>query len=290
MTNLHRGVAPLALALLVASPAQGADLFGEPVLHEAPAATQGSAISGRLELRGTYLEVQENGFEGTDALSGAVTGTVNVQLGRAFNAQLDLRGTARSVDGYDSETYSGTTHLYFRPEGGRYAAGGFASIEGLRLTDVDVATGTELFSEIDSYLGGVEMAYLGRAFTVLARLGYGEISTDLGPVEIAADRYTAELGARYYLTPNLRFDLGGGVQRFEVEGASQDSYSIEAAANWRPNGGHYSIFGGVRRDRTDATDTIYTGFFGGAKLHFGTGSLQDEDRGGALWSPVVSLE
>ena len=290
MTFLRHGATPLALLAFLASPAQGADLFGEPVVHDAPAAAHGSAISGRLELRGTYLETETAGVDATDAIGGTLTGSVNARLGQSFNAQLDLRGMVRSADDFDSEGYGGTVHLSMRPEGRSFAVGVFGGIEALRLEDFDLANNVAVVAEVDTYLGGVEMAYLGRAVTLLARLGYGEASTDLNGFEISADRYVAELGARYYVTPNVRLDLSGAAQRLELAGASADRYAIEAAASWRPNGGHYSLFGGMRRDRDDDADVVATGFFGGARFHFGTGTLLEEDRSGALWSPLVSLE
>ena len=286
MKTTFRAAAPAALAMLLATPAGAADLFGEPAYHEAGA----SAISGRLELRGAYEQTETLDVDGPDAMAGRLSGTFNLRLGSQANVQLDAYGLSRSREGYDQDGYGGTLHVYARPEGGAFAGGTFASLESLRFDSEDTVNGGTIETDVASYLGGVEMAYLGQAYTVLARLGYGEGTRETAGLELSYDRYLAELGLRYYVTPNVRLDLGGNLQRRETVGASLNSYGVEGVANWRPGGGGYSIYGGVSRDRFDETDTTLVGVFGGARFHFGTGSLQDEDRSGALWSPVASLE
>lgn len=237
--------------------------------------SHGSPLSGRIEFRVGSTEYEiDNPLLGppveADATTWSVRGTVNAS-GGAANAQLDgFFGTASSF-GVEEETYRGTLHGYYRPKGGMYAAGVYATLASLPV-------GLEDAEEIG---GGVEAAILLGRTTLAGRLGYSSLTVDFS--EDDAELYSGQIGARFYATDNLRLDLTGMVNRLEGEGVQFDNYALEAAAHWRPGGRFYSLNTGVRLDHDDASGVSATTLFGGAKLHFGSSSLIDEDRSGALW-------
>ena len=168
-------------------------------------AGDGPAISGRLEASVGYAKVNEEGFQGSvvdlDGTNGALRGSVNVN-GGAFNGQIDGFAKMATLGALETNAIGGTVHAYYRPAGGSYAVGAFATTSrtdaDTSLTTANVVgnaatiagavppaggvvapTAGAFSSETSEILGGLEAAALTQHATFFLRGGYGRADLDV---------------------------------------------------------------------------------------------------------------
>ena len=265
----------------------------------AGASHRASGFSGRIEGRGAYSYVDDGalinalgGGSDLDGVSWTLRGVANINSG-GLNLQLDGSGQTASVEGVKSHVLGGTAHAYYRPAGGSYAVGAFATLSEYDEPDL-VINGLRIASEDPrDVMGGAEVALLSDMATLYLRGGYGQRT--VGASE--ADLYHLGAGARIFAGPSMRFDLEGALTRAEALGGQSDAYAIQAKAVYRQPGKPYSVFAGVRRDHERLKsggvvlgDSVSVNtLFAGARLHFGTQSLREEDRSGAVWDSLDPL-
>lgn len=260
----------------------------DPVVTNAdahPHGPGGTRVSGHVGALVGYSEFGDDGVgEDIDGVIAGLRGSINVNTG-AFNVQLDAAGRYISVEELDGSSIAGRAHAYYRPDGAGYAVGAFAGVEYLT-EESGILASLGLDETATDVIGGVEAAFISRFATLYARAGYGEVKYE----GESADRYLVEGGVRFYPMDSLRFDIGLGLNRVADGDAHADLTRVSAVATYRPSGHNYSIFGGYRHDRASFSSPAVAldggsanTVFAGAKLHFGTTSLREEDATGALW-------
>ena len=271
--------------------ASGASYHADATSIHRIAIAQAKPVSGRIEGRFNYSTLDDEAFGNEiDGTSWTLRGSVNLSAA-AFNLQVDGSAKHVSREGLEGSSLGGTAHAYYRPVGGRYAAGVFASTTRLRDGTGTLAS-LGMGSEATDVIGGAEIAALTRAATFYARAGAGGASHE----GFDADRLHLAIGSRFFVGTSLRFDLEGTVDRTSTALGDADLYSFKAVANYRPEGRNYSLFGGVRRDHARVETAAGFGqgvsmnsYFAGARLHFGDHGFRAQDRGGALWEAIDPL-
>ncbi|UUP18947.1 hypothetical protein NTH_03433 [Nitratireductor thuwali] len=214
----------------------------------------------------------------------ALRGTVHTGLPDGWNIQLDGAYHEGKIDDLRLTSFSGTLHAYQRhPD--RYALGAFlqGSKAKARLSSLLAPPSAE--QKLTDTVGGLEGAYFLDNMTLIGKVGFGKSSL----AGLDADHLLAEAGIRYYYNDNIRFDLEGGIDRLSSDEARYDVTSLSALANYRFDERPFSVFAGYRHEtakvKTHATsDKVRTGtLMAGARFHFGSGSLKEEERHGPLW-------
>lgn len=244
-------------------------------------------VSGYVEGRFTHAEAADFDIGGNNW---SIRGSINFDTGRAINLQLD-GGYSRSYsEGINSDLFGGMIHAYMRPDE-RYAVGAFF---GISKADNDLLQ-TLGFDEVNDYIGGIEGAFFTDTASFYGRAGYGRVS--MSKPDLAGDHYLGMVGARYYATENLRFDLEGAINRFAGYGGHIDDYALIATANYRPEGLPATIFAGYRFDQFRIEDSAASlghmnmnSLFAGLRFSFGSTSLKDEERNGPVWTDANWLQ
>ncbi|WP_147272185.1 hypothetical protein [Phyllobacterium salinisoli] len=226
--------------------------------------------------------------ENADIRNWSLRGSVNVDLNNGFNTQFDggyHRGDVKDTS--QANTLNGALHAYYRvPDA--YAVGAFAGAARLGSSLFNFA---ERYYGLDKYatdlIGGVEGAVYSSDATLYSRIGYGRASYS----GLDMDHFTTALGARVYADDNTRYDFEGTFNRLTAYGASADLYSLSAIANYRITDTPVTAFAGYRYDRRTVDSqspleghSVLTGL----RVHFGSGTLKDEERRGPAWNSPMS--
>jgi hypothetical protein len=251
-------------------------------------ASASSGISGYVE--GSGLIGRSKKFD-VDEKAWSLRGALNYDAGNGINLQVD-GGVQRShIEDHYYTPYSAAAHLYYRPANA-YAIGGFVKYDRVatgmfgNLGIVGVGDYTKEVS------GGLEAAAYMDNTTFYGLAGYGRQDYAIGD----ADHYFGGIGARYFLTDNLRLDLEGMYHHIDGIQSDMDIGTIKTAVNYRMDSMPLTVFAGYRFDNyhptsslTDLSDDHSHTFFAGLRYSFGSQSLKDEDRNGPAWSSTSIL-
>ncbi len=241
-------------------------LVGWGAYHEPVVEVASGGVTGYVE--GSYA----NSVDDVDADAWELRGAINVDAGSGMNLQVDLGYARVGIGDLDIDKYDGALHGYYRD--GLFAAGAFF---GASRFDVG------LTEDIKDYMGGMEGAFFQDTWTVVGAAGYGQ--AELGGLD--ADHYMGALGARWYATDNVRFDIDGTLDRINDGGDDLDVQSLKLTANYRPEQMPVTLFAGYKYTDVELTDTLSGDsniIFGGLRFSYGFGSLKEEERRGPIWS------
>ena len=206
----------------------------------------------------------------------SLRGSVASPLTKSLNAQFDVGYERIETNGAQPSTIFGTAHLFLR-DPAKYAAGAFVHVGHNEIAGTSA----------QSYIGGLEAAAFLGNFTVMAQGGIGTTST--GNNEI----YSAKLEGRYYFTDDARVDAQVSHNRSDTGLIDLQTTEVAVTGNYRSSESPVTFFGGYRHEFAKASGggaSVSTDaglYFVGAKFQFGSSSLKDEERQGALWSPIV---
>ncbi|ODR91301.1 hypothetical protein A8M32_10915 [Sinorhizobium alkalisoli] len=226
-------------------------------------------ITGYIE--GSYTKGMDDDVD-TDAW--ALRGAINIDAGSGMNLQMDLGYADVSFVNTDIDKYDGGLHGYYRDE--LFAAGAFFAASRYDIRGSN---------DIKDYLGGIEGAFFQDTWTLVGAAGYGQ--TEWGGFD--ADHYMGALGARWYATDNVRFDVDGTFDRLAKNGGDEefDIRGLKLTANYRPEQIPVTLFAGYKYTDVELpssfsgdTNTI----FGGLRFSYGSDSLKEEERRGPIWS------
>ncbi|MFC5583942.1 hypothetical protein ACFPOD_02380 [Nitratireductor kimnyeongensis] len=270
-------------------PASGADLVTldvpvPPNVEKAPLLLEFSPhFSGFVELNSALGKAHFE--EDTAKTSGwGLRGVANLPIGERFNIQLDGRFENLKFEDLTDQSIEFGAHTYYRnPD--RFALGLYGQYE--RISSETLALGPKEIAV------GLEGAVFLSQSTVL-----GQIGVEAAQLEGEdASKLNGLIGARYYQTDNLRFDLDAGFERLVNEDTVRKTYSISTAANYRLSDKPITAFGGYRFRSSSMTsgdvpagDTTSHGIVAGFRYHFGSTSLKDEERNGPLWTAAPYLD
>lgn len=251
----------IALSADADGPIVGSEPYYQPVVE----GTAGG-IAGYIE--GSYA----TSVDDVDADAWELRGAVNVDAGSGMNLQVDLGYTRVGLGDLDIDRYDGALHGYYRD--GLYAAGAF-----LAASRFDVG----LTEDIKDYMGGIEGAFFQDTWTVVGAAGYGQ--TEWGSLD--ADHYMGTLGARWYATDNVRFDVDGTLDRITDGDVDLDVQSLKLTANYRPDQMPVTLFAGYKYTNAELADAVSgdtNTIFGGLRFSYGSSTLKEEERLGPIWS------
>lgn len=221
----------------------------------------------------------------------ALRGAVNYDAGNGFNLQGDADYGRSSVEDFDFNRLSGTAHAYYRPATD-YAVGLFGQLgrygtdyfNGLGIGGVD--------DSLTDKMVGLEAAWFADEASFYIQGGYGKASW----TGEDADHLMGRLGARLFLTDNIRFDVEGALHRFSYANTDLDAQTFRTAINYRPDSMPVSVFAGYRYDHWESSvsglslgSEANNSVFAGLRYHFGSGSLKDEETSGPVWSTTSLL-
>lgn len=280
---------------LFAGTALGADidapLFGnqfyEAPIEEASVTQPFGGVAGFVD---TYYSRSTSEDADFDSNTWGLRGSINAGASGA-NAQLDGSVGWVDQDGGEATQYSGTAHLYYRPQMD-YAVGAFAH---LAKTDTVVyGLGGTSDVETKDYLFGAEAGWFTDLASFTLQGGFGKLDAD----GTEANHLLVGLGMNYFLSDNIRFDSGLNYHRLDVEDLDTtiDVVSLQTTLNYRADDLPVSIYGGYRLDhltpevagvKLDSAST--NTFLVGLKGHFGSNSLKDEMRNGPIWTAPTLL-
>ena len=261
----------------------GLDAFAGPKLDEyvyhgngkySPKGRPGpesGAGSGNLEVRGGYGLDHEGDDDG---LNWGLRGSHNFTVLRNINIQADISYQRAVVNKSTQSNAILGGHLFWRNPNS-FAAGVFYQSNKPGLFETKGGGDVK----------GAEFAVFANNVTLLGQVGFG----DEGDSEFIVGKG----GLRIYARDDLRFDIDTSVT-YEEPTATSDIFATEIGAklNYRLPNEPVTIFGGVRYSMATLssglveTDSSNTQAFVGAKLHYGTDSLKEEERHGVLWDPV----
>ncbi|WP_336056158.1 hypothetical protein [Nitratireductor sp. CH_MIT9313-5] len=252
---------------------------------EAPVAGTGNRFTGSISLHGSGTRFEAEGYE-AEATEWALRGALNADYGNGWNFQADGHYGRSDVEGFGMDELSATAHVYQRADD-RYAAGAFVSGSrlGSDLFDALALWGADEFAL--GYLAGGEAAAFTDQMTFHGYAGFGTL--DYSGFELG--RLAAGLGARFYANDNLRFGLDGEYQQLSYLDLSAEMFSLSGIANYRLPEQPVTLYGGYRYsdvslqyDDTEIASADAHSMLAGVKFNFGSASLKDEERNGAMWN------
>lgn len=252
---------------------------------EAPVAETGHRFTGSLSLQGAKTRFDVEGYD-TKATDWTLRGALNADYGNGWNLQADGHYGRSDIEGFGMNELSATAHVYQRADD-RFAAGAFVSASrlGSDLFDALALLGADDYAL--GYLAGGEAAVFTDQMTFHGYAGLGTL--DYSGFELG--RVVAGLGARFYANDNLRFDLDGEYQQLSYLDLSAEMFSLSGIANYRLPEQPVTLYGGYRYsdislqyDDAEVASTDAHNMLAGVKFSFGTASLKDEERNGAMWN------
>ncbi|MGX5719839.1 hypothetical protein [Shinella zoogloeoides] len=253
--------------------------YMEPVVYS----ENSSGVSGYVE--GSFNKLTDTPYD-VDGETWALRGSVNFDAGAGLNLQIDGGYGRTSIEDVGVDQLAGAVHAYHRDD--TYAVGAFFQAAALDAGYLDYF-GDDTVAD---YLGGLEAAWSGDDGTLYGRAGYGQARW----TDYSADHYMGALGARYYATDNIRFDVEGALHRFSYENADLDMRSVTLSANYRPEAMPVTFFAGYRYDQLDASaaglsvaEANSSTLFTGLRFSFGSNSLREEERSGPVWTASTLL-
>lgn len=280
MKKVLRAASIALLTASVGSAAQAADLLLDPPPppHQPEEVSYGSGfIQGKV---GTSSD--QDGDPTKDKTIWSLRGTHAVNLGNGFNVQGDLEYKIRNGDCCDDSTFAGTGHVFLR-DSQSYAVGAYGHLSYLD----DGANKQE-----EVYHFGLEGAVFMGSFTALGAIGTGTVHTTNNEF----DNTAGKIEGRYYVTPNLRFDATLAMDETKLINAKESTTQFGLRANWRMEDVPVTLIAGYRHEQQDLqvgtlkldparNDTFYVS----ARFSWGSKSLKDEERNGALWDPNTRI-
>lgn len=278
MKNVLRTASIAIFSASVATAAQAADLLMDPppMPQQAEAPNYGSGFLeghvGKLDSRTKDQEETRWSLRGTHA----------VHVGSGFNVQADVEYKYNEDCCGENTTLAGTGHVFLR-DSQHYAIGAYGHI-----SNEEDATG----KQEDVYHYGVEAALFMGSFSALGALGTGTVYTENNEYENTSGR----IEGRFYATDNLRFDATLAMDQTTLINAMETSTHFGLRANWRMDEIPVTLFAGYRHEKEDLevaginldpskADVVYLG----ARFHWGSKSMKDEERNGALWDPNTRI-
>ena len=288
----YRTLLATTAVLSLAQPLYAADadrvIFAQPSDEVEVFEEVSGKIAGFVEGSYAYGRGKSGGLS-ADGSRWALRGSVNTQVDRNWNVQLDAGYNNSSVGPVDIQSLVGAAHAYYRvPDS--YAIGAFAQAGRLtsNLFNALVPLGADP-AAIDLVAGG-EAAVFTDPATLYAQLGYGKVSYS----GLRGDHFIAKAGARLYATDNLRLDVEGTWNRLSAFGGNADLYSVSAIGNYRLDQVPATVFAGYQYDYGSISvggaklgNAHAHTFLTGLKFHFGSGSLKDEERRGPVWTTTA---
>lgn len=262
------------------APLIGRQLYSAPI-EQASAAQPFGGVAGFVD---TYYGRTSSDDLDVNSNSWGLRGSINGGAG-GVNLQLDGSVSWADQDGGEAKQYSGTAHLYYRPQTD-YAVGGFAHVSKADSTIYGLGN---INAEAKDYLFGAEAGWFTEQAGFTLQGGIGK--ADFEGAE--ANHMLVGLGMKYFLSDNIRFDAGLNFHRLDAvdRDAKLDVASLQTTINYRLDSLPVSIYGGYRLDSVTPEvsgtryDSVSTNtFLVGVKGHFGSSSLRDEMMNGPIWS------
>lgn len=226
----------------------------------------------------------DNDMEGWAATAGIqynLTPTLGVQGELVVQHAIYPVITDVSISDFD-----GAVHLFHR-EGDQFLAGGFAQVGRTTFNSKGGPT------EFDRLIAGLEGQVYVDQLTLYGQAGVIRQHYPNLP-EFSATGLFATAEARYFVTPNFKLDVHGGISVMASDSATlagreASNFNLGLGAEYRFDNTPLSIFGriGAHRHQSSYSDTA-TRVQIGLKGSFGTETLLDRDRRGATLKPVDS--
>lgn len=264
------------------APLIGNQFYAGPI-EEASGAKPFGGVAGFID---TYYSRSSSDDTDVNANSWGLRGSLNAAIGGGVNMQVDGAVSWMDHDDGETEHYSGTAHLYYRPQTD-YAVGGFAHLS--KADTQFYGFGSSGDTETKDYLFGAEAGWFTdqAGFTLQGGIGKTDVfGTD-------ANHILVGLGMNYFLSDNIRFDGGLAYHNLNADDLDTklDIVSLQTILNYRLDGLPVSIYGGYRLDHLTPEVSGYrfdgwstNTFLVGVKGHFGSDSLKDEMRNGPIWT------
>ncbi|WP_367715327.1 hypothetical protein AB2N04_15370 [Nitratireductor sp. GISD-1A_MAKvit] len=274
---------------LCATPAFGADPFAHDALNRYRAAQ--AAMSKTRPAMSGVIEYRQFDGTGRHALQPArhstvhASGKLNHRIGAGWNVQKNLKHRRAQSGHQKMQQTQGSVHVYHRNPAS-HAAGAFVAVGETHGQNAEHGTATPELRNRRRVATGLEAALFSDKATLLALAGVrtGDFIT------LRPESAFAGLGARYYLTDQLRFEVRGTYEHPLDKTEDAHAYGLTSAIDYRPDELPFSTFGGYRYRLTEygrrsaTPDEIRShGIFAGFRYHFGNDTLQEEERFGALW-------
>ena len=284
--------ARLTVANISDSLSIGFALVGLSLAHAAVAADADAAISGRAQIRSTYLALDDSGkdvIQGGEAsdywmLGGA--GSIDADWGGP-HLQADFSGEAtldeRSADDTYRQSYGGGLHLGWRdPEVG--SLGAFGSAGNVEIHDVGSSD-----PESVAWSAGLEGQAFFERITLYLQAGYldRESVSSGGDVDALQNAGFGRVVARYFCGENLKLESEASFARGKMDPDSDTIWLVSwgAEAEYRSSTLPISAFAGysgARYEQHDDSDVLYEHRIQlGARVYWGQTSLKSNDRTGA---------
>ncbi|WOS61634.1 hypothetical protein [Sinorhizobium fredii] len=285
-----------AAILISAMSAEAADMDGPLVggfadsgaSYEEASPAVASPVVGYVE---GELHAGKTSDSDLDSKGWALRGAVNFDAGSGLNLQADGGYGQTDVDDADYDNAFGAAHVYYRPTQD-YALGAFFQSSRLGTGFASGLAGGS--DDVTDNSGGIEAAYFDAVGTAYTQLGYGKSEI----VGLDADHYFGKIGARLYLTDNMRIDGEVGLHNFDfdVADAKLDLTTASIIGNYRPEFMPVTVFAGYRFDRAslesggidfepENSHTLTTGL----RYNFGSSTLKQEERSGPAWTTTTLL-
>ncbi|MGF0536794.1 hypothetical protein ACQQ2Q_02290 [Agrobacterium sp. ES01] len=190
----------------------------------------------------------------------------NCNIEGNWNVQGDFVVDRLAADGAGYTQYGGTAHLFWR-DPSSFAAGIFVSVNR---TDIETVDWTV-------YSGGPQFQVYLDQVTLFGQAEYGQFDIQGNSVDFLGARGVA----RYFATPNLRFDTEIAYRDYDP--LPIDVFYAAAQANYRFDDTPYTVFARYHYENISAggNDQDFQRITAGLRISFGSGTLLDEDRHGA---------
>ena len=215
---------------------------------------------------GVYGNVDvDTGFGDADADVWGAEGSVAFDASSSLGIQLDA--SYLSNDDFDTDTLSGTIHVFHRND--QWALGGFAGA-----SDLDGDTAFQV---------GGEGAYYLEQFTIAGSVSYGTLDdSDL-------DVWGANIEGRFFATDNLRFDARfGGFNADAGFGGDVDGLQFGVGAEWQIDAAPVSLWTSYDSVQFDDVDVDVNTWLVGVRWNFGGKTLKERDSTGASFNGGLS--
>lgn len=211
-----------------------------------------------------------------------------------MGGQVDVVGVVQQFNADDEYKYTeidGAAHLFYR-DPMKFLVGGFAQIGNHHESD----SGKYSADYGRTFIGAEGQAFLDKV-TLYGQVGVvlADFSdNDSGPT-VNARGFFATGEFRYFLTPNFKIDVHGGLSKLTPEDVSGSdlstvNYNFGGGVEYRFDDSPLSLFAKADAIWADGTfDNTSTDFriLVGIKGSFGTDTLFDRDRNGASLKPVL---
>lgn len=261
----------MRIKLLASVVLAGAAALAAPVVAADPDTFIGLAVGP--------LERYETGFQTWSGAAG-----IQYNFTPTLGAQGDLvfhHAAYPAISELYITDFDGTGHLFYR--GDRFLAGGFVQGGNTEFSSKGGPT------EFNRLIAGVEGQVYIDQLTLYGQVG---VIRQIYPaiLDYSALGYFATAEARYFITPNFKVEVHGGLSSMHSDAAaapSASNFNLGFGAEYRLDNIPLSLFGTVDRfQHTSTYSDVSTRVMVGLKGNFGTDSLLQRDRNGITLKPV----